>query len=90
MISWGFRFSEEAEKQFDKLDRPIQKKLRDFFRLRVLTQPNPRVYGKQLKGTLKTFWSYRVGDYRVICNLQDKELIILAVKIAHRRDVYMT
>ena len=88
MIKWRFRFSQEAEKQFDKLAKPIQKKIRDFFNNRVLTQPNPRLYGKQLNGSLKTFWSYRIGDYRVISYLQDKEFVILAVKIAHRREVY--
>ncbi|MBY0281582.1 MAG: type II toxin-antitoxin system RelE/ParE family toxin [Alphaproteobacteria bacterium] len=41
-----------------------------------------------MKGRLKVFWSYRVGDYRIICNLQDKEFVILALQIAHRRDVY--
>jgi len=87
MTSWTFRFSTEAEKQFDKLDKPIQKKVDEFFQSRVLTQPNPRTYGKQLKERLKIFWSYRVGDYRVICNLQDKELVILALQIAYRRDV---
>ncbi|NBT85997.1 MAG: type II toxin-antitoxin system RelE/ParE family toxin [Alphaproteobacteria bacterium] len=88
MTNWTFRFSTEAEKQFDKLDKPIQKKIDEFFKSRVLAQPNPRTYGKQLKGRLKIFWSYRVGDYRVICNLQVKELVILALQIAHRRDVY--
>ncbi len=88
MIKWNFRFSEEAEKEFNKLDKPIQKKIRDFFNNRVLSQPNPKIYGKQLKGSLKTFWSYRVGDYRLICNLQDKEFVILALKVAHRREVY--
>ncbi|TIW19463.1 MAG: type II toxin-antitoxin system RelE/ParE family toxin, partial [Mesorhizobium sp.] len=57
-----------------------------FHRLAVLD--NPRELGKPLKGPLATFWRYRVGDYRVICDVQDRRLVILVVTIGHRGDVY--
>ncbi len=49
---------------------------------------NPRKYGKQLKGPLKLFWRYRVGQYRIICEIKDDELVILALNINHRRSIY--
>ncbi|WP_432633080.1 type II toxin-antitoxin system RelE family toxin [Brachyspira sp.] len=49
---------------------------------------NPRSKGKSLAGNLKVFWRYRVGDYRLICEILDNELIIYAIKISHRKNVY--
>ena len=49
---------------------------------------DPRTVGKALTGELRGFWRYRIGDYRVICELIDDALIILAVEVGHRRDIY--
>lgn len=81
-------FTEAADKDFDKLDKPIKQKIISFFEERILVSPNPRSLGKRLQGSLKEFWSYRIGDYRVLTLIQDEEFTILAIRIAHRRHVY--
>ena len=80
-------FSEKAEKQFLKLDQPIQKQIQRFVK-RLEQTKNPRKTGKMLVGNLLGFWRYRVGDYRLICRIQDKELVIIVVEVGHRRKIY--
>jgi mRNA interferase RelE/StbE len=55
---------------------------------KLACSPDPKKIGKKLSGNLSKYWRYRVGDYRIICELIDQELIILAVRISHRKDVY--
>jgi mRNA interferase RelE/StbE len=56
--------------------------------MRIAVSEDPRLSGKPLKGELGVFWRYRVGDYRILCEIRDDELIILAATIGHRREVY--
>lgn len=77
-----------AVKDLSKLDRPIAKGITTFLRSRVARLDDPRSIGAALKGSeLGELWRYRVGDYRVICEIRDNELVILAVSIGHRREV---
>jgi mRNA interferase RelE/StbE len=86
-MAWQIEFGKQAEKDFDKLDSVIQNRIMDF--LDVLEQSdNPRQQGKALTGRHKGEWRYRVGDYRLICNIQDKKLFILVLEIGHRSSVY--
>ena len=81
------RFSKQAEKEFYKLDKPIQKQLKKF--IEKLTQlEDPRSRGKALTANLAGLWRYRVGKYRLICKIIGSELVILVVDIAHRNDIY--
>lgn len=86
--TWTLQFSTEAKKKLKKLDRPISERIIAFFHARVLMCSNPRQFGKPLLADLRGYWSYRIGDYRVICDIRDDELVILAVEVGHRRDVY--
>lgn len=78
--------SPDAAKEFRKLDKTIQKRVAALVG-RVETSVNPRFSGKALKGNDKE-WRYRVGDYRLICEIKDLELIVWMVRIGHRREVY--
>ena len=49
---------------------------------------NPRTFGKPLKGKLKEFWRYRVGDYRLLCSIEDQVLVILVITVRHRKEAY--
>ena len=82
-----FIYSKNAQKQFKKLDSAIQKRIKDYTQ-ELQTLENPRDRGKALAGNLSGFWRYRVGDYRIICEIIDSELIIYAIDIAHRSKVY--
>ena len=80
--------SDEAKKEFKKLDKPIALKILTKLELDLINHSSPRQSGKPLKGELGNLWRYRVGDYRIICEIQDNILTIVIVRIGHRKGVY--
>lgn len=87
-LAWTLRLSETAKRQLKKLDvGTVQTLLRDLNRL-VLETSDPRDRGCGLRANLAGLWRYRVGDYRVICSIEDHELVVLVLQVGHRRDVY--
>jgi mRNA interferase RelE/StbE len=87
-LAWTIEYAETAKKQLRKLDRAAARRIVDFMDERVATKDDPRALGKALKGPLGDLWRYRVGDYRVICDIQDKVLTVLVLRVGNRRDVY--
>lgn len=87
-MGWFVEFNDSALKQLKKLDRRWQSAILDYLEDRVAASGNPRQFGKPLSGDLKGWWRYRVGDYRIICDVQEQRLVVLVVKIGHRGDVY--
>ncbi len=87
-MAWALEYSRTARKFIEKLDPQTQRRIHGLMEGRVAFLDNPRDAGKPLKGPLATFWVYRVGDYRIICDMQDDKLVILVVTIGHRGDVY--
>ena len=90
MPKWRVEFSPKSDKQLQKLDLAVQKKMIDSLRRVLSDYPSPRATGSALTRPYKRFWRYRVGEYRVVCEIQDQKLIVWVVGIAHRRDVYRT
>jgi len=79
----------EADRQLDKLDPQVAKRILKFLNQRVRTLDNPRSIGEALRGSkLGEFWKYRVGDHRLICSIEDRRVLILVLRIGHRREVY--
>jgi len=88
-LAWRIEFHPHAEKELSKLDREVARKIVRLLRERVAPLEDPRSLGEALKGPeLGRFWKYRVGDYRLICHIQDQRVMILVVTVGHRRDVY--
>ncbi|MTE87214.1 type II toxin-antitoxin system RelE/ParE family toxin [Escherichia coli] len=85
---WTINYSDRALKSLRKMDKQNARRIVDFMDLRIAVAADPRQSGKPLKGELGEFWRYRVGDYRILCELRDAELVILAATIGHRREVY--
>lgn len=85
---WTINYSDRALKSLRKMDKQTARRIVDFMDLRIAVAADPRQSGKPLKGELGEFWRYRVGDYRILCEIRDDELVILAATIGHRRDVY--
>ncbi len=86
---WTIEFDEAAVRRRRKMASQEARRIRDDMRDRIAPFADPRQTGKSLKGaTLGTLWRYRVGDTRVICDLQDNRLVVLAVEIGHRRELY--
>jgi mRNA interferase RelE/StbE len=74
---------------FKELNQSERKRIFNFLKERVALLEDPRNIGEALSGKeLGHFWKYRVGDYRLICEIRDQEIVILVVRIGHRRDVY--
>ncbi len=88
-MAWTIEVSDIAEKQLKKLDRPIQKRLIDWLDDRINGCKNPRHFGEPLRGDLSGLWRYRVGNYRIICQIEEEQLVVLALSIGHRREVYL-
>ncbi|WP_093389787.1 type II toxin-antitoxin system RelE family toxin [Rugamonas rubra] len=86
---WRISFSASAEKQLGKLDRPVAQRILTFLRERVAVLDDPRAIGEALHGgELGEFWRYRVGDWRLICEIQDKKILITVLSLGNRREVY--
>ena len=88
-MGWTVEVSSFAEKQLRKLDRPIQKRLIDWLEDRIEGCKNPRHFGEPLRGEMAGLWRYRIGDYRIICEIQDQQLVVLALAVGYRREIYL-
>ena len=87
-MAWKIELSSMARKQLHALDRPVQKKIVDYLAERIEGCKNPRHFGEALSADRAGLWRYRVGDYRIICEIQDDKVIVLVLTIGHRREVY--
>jgi mRNA interferase RelE/StbE len=87
-LAWTIEITRTAEKQIKKLDRSAQGVILGFLRERVQPANNPRQWGKPLHGDKRGLWRYRVGDYRLICDIQDEKITVLLLAVGHRKDVY--
>jgi len=75
-------------KQFGKLDEPVAERILDWLDDRIEGCKNLRHFGEPLSGEMAGLWRYRIGDFRVICEIQDERLVVLALSIGHRREIY--
>ena len=85
---WRVEFNRTSEKQIKKLNHKAQKSIIRFLREQVGTAANPRQWGNPLHGDKGGLWRYRIGDYRLICDIQDQRVTVLVVAVGHRKDVY--
>jgi mRNA interferase RelE/StbE len=87
-LAWLIEFEKAAEKDLEKLDKQIGRRIIKFLR-RLESLEDPRSIGEALVGSaLGNYWKYRVGDYRIIADIQDKKLVIQVVRIGNRREIY--
>jgi len=87
-LAWTVEIGAFAERQLRSLDPPVRRRLLDWLDDRIEGCKDPRHFGEPLKGGKLGLWRYRVGDYRIICDIQDGRLVVLALAIGHRREVY--
>lgn len=88
-MAWRVKFHKAAQKELSKLDPPVRERILRFLADRLDGCSDPRIIGEPLKGeVLGRYWKYRVGDYRIICHLQDNLLLVVVVRIGNRREVY--
>lgn len=84
-MAWKVEYSAAALKALRRLDSPIQRRILSFIETRVMD--DPRRVGKALQGDQRA-WRYRVGDFRLICDIQDGSRTVLVVRIGDRKEVY--
>ena len=88
-MAWRVEISAGARKALGKLDPPAARSILKFLDEKVARASDPRATGKALAGSaLGNFWRWRVGDYRIVADIQDQTVTVLVVRIGHRRDVY--
>jgi mRNA interferase RelE/StbE len=87
-MAWNVKVSPRAQRQLDELDRTVARRISTFLYERIGKLNDPRQIGERLQGTLSEFWRYRVGDYRIICSLEHEHLVVLVLRIGHRREIY--
>ena len=88
-MAFEVEFDPEAVNDLKKLDRPVQQRILGFLKQRVALLDNPRDIGEALAGAkLGNYWKYRVGDRRIICDIQDRRIVVRVLRIGNRREIY--
>jgi len=87
-LLWKVEFEDKAAKELKKLDKNTSNKIIKYLKERVLDNTDPRQFGKELKGNLGGLWRYRVEDFRIIASIEDDKMLVLILRVAHRKNVY--
>jgi len=83
-LAWRIEVTDTAKKQLAKLDHQVQSEIVRFLRERIQTDEDPRRYGGSLRKELTGRWKYRVGAYRLICEIQDEKVLVLVLMVGHK------
>jgi mRNA interferase RelE/StbE len=88
-LAWTVELDPAALKELRKLDRQVARRILTFLRERLAVIDDPRSIGEALRGdALGEYWKYRLGDYRIVSRIVDRRILILVLRIGHRRDVH--
>ena len=87
-MAWRIELDAGAVKELKNLGKAESGSVLRYLENRIATEEDPRRFGKALTGDKSGLWRYRVSDYRIICRIEDDRLIVLVVRVGHRRDVY--
>lgn len=87
-LAWRIEVTDTAKKQLAKLDRQVQLEIVRYLREKIATEDDPRRHGGPLRRELLGRWKYRVGAYRLICDIQDEKILVLVLMVGHRSKVY--
>ena len=88
-MAYRIEFEAQAFEDFSKLDGAIKKRIQKYID-KIAEREDPRTLGEPLQENLSSYWKYRVGDYRLVAEIQDDKFIVLMLVIDHRRKVYNT
>lgn len=87
-LVWRVEVLAGAKRQLKKLDTPVAARIIRYLEKEVIAKGDPRRVGKALVGDLAGLWRYRVGDYRILCRIEDDALVVLVVELGHRGSIY--
>ena len=88
MKKYRVEYTSKAIKNLRKLDKNTRNLIYAWIDKNLVNCEDPRIHGKGLVGDKSGQWRYRVGDYRIICEIEDEEIVILVLEIGHRREIY--
>jgi mRNA interferase RelE/StbE len=87
-LTWNIEIDDRAAKELRSLDAQAQKEIKRYLRDKIATDEDPRRFGKALGRELNGLWRYRVGNYRLVCMIEDAVFIVLVIRIGHQKNVY--
>jgi mRNA interferase RelE/StbE len=87
-LAWTVEWDERAIRELKKLDRHLQRTIVRYMRQRIMTDEDPRRFGKALQHELVGLWRYRVGDIRLVCHIRDRKITVRVLPLSPRRKVY--
>jgi mRNA interferase RelE/StbE len=87
-LTWKIEWDDAAISMMGRIDYETQRRIYRYLASRIATDANPRRFGKALSGNQAGLWRYRVGDHRIVCKIEDHQLIVLVLRVGHRRLVY--
>lgn len=87
-MAWSIEFGPDARRELEKFDKSVSDRILKSLRERVAPLDDPRTVGERLHGPLRQYWKYRIGDYRLICSIKEDRLVVIVVRLGHRRDIY--
>jgi mRNA interferase RelE/StbE len=87
-LAWKIEFDSDVEGDLKKIDRAMQRRILRYLRDRIAGEKDPRRFGAPLRRELSGLWKYRLGDYRIICRIEDEKIIVFVIRIGHRKDIY--
>ena len=87
-MNYSVKYKKSALKKLNNLDAPIRERIKNWIDTNLVGCENPRRLGKSLHGEWHDFWRYRVGEYRIVAQIQDDKIIIFVVKIDKRDAIY--
>ncbi|MGB6976891.1 MAG: type II toxin-antitoxin system RelE/ParE family toxin [Gammaproteobacteria bacterium] len=87
-MTWTVEWDERARKELRKLGKQLQQTILEYLRKRIAADADPRRFGKPLSYDKHGLWRYRVQDARIVCRIEEDELLVLVVKVGHRKDIY--
>ena len=87
-MSWKVKLSDQAVKQLKKIDPVAREMLLTYLEQRIEGSADPRRYGEPFKGNLRGYWRYRIGQYRLLCEIEDTEVTVFVIAVGHRREIY--
>lgn len=87
-MTWIIEWDDRARKELRKLDKSIQKEILNYLRTRIENTEDPRLFGQSLSANKVGLWRYRVGNYRLICKLEENKCVVFIIGVGHRKDIY--
>jgi len=87
-LVWTVKWDEQALKEAAKLDVAVRRSIHQFLKDRIVTEDDPKRFGRALRWSHAGLWRYRIGDYRIICRIEHDRRVVKVVRVAHRSDAY--